>query len=127
MARFFEIRGDLIYITIENQYVKQAIESIVKEKGRNPLGTFNRETLILSTAGFAELLPSLFTKEEIDLITEEVKQKDAKSFYNAIKSLIKPDAIKESIKEICGAFIEGVGEAVGTALISARFASLLAQ
>lgn len=122
---FFEIKGDLIHITIENQYVKQAIESIVKEKGKNPIGTFNKETLILSTDGYANLLPSLFTNDEIDLITKEIKKKKAQSFYNAIKSLINPDAIKDSVSEICGVFVEGVGNAVGTAMMATKFAALL--
>lgn len=122
---FFETKDNLIYITIENQYLKQAIESIVKENGKNPIGTFNKETLILSTDGFAELLPSLFTKDEIDSINEEIKMKNVKSFKNAVKSLIKPDSIRESIIRICGAFLSGIGGAVGTAIATARFVALL--
>lgn len=118
---YFEIKDDMIRITIENQYVKQAVESIVKEKGGVPVGTFNKETLILSSDGFSKLLPSLFTDEEIKLISAEIRKKNAGSFETAIKSLIKPDSIKESIIEICGSLLEGVGKA----LVTSKFSSLL--
>ena len=111
----------MIRITLENQYVKQAVESIVKEKGGVPVGTFNKETLILSSDGFSRLLPSLFTDEEIKLISAEIRKKNAGSFETAIKSLIKPDSIKESIIEICGSLLEGVGKA----LVTSKFSSLL--
>ena len=118
---YFEIKDDMIRITLENQYVKQAVESIVKEKGGVPVGTFNKETLILSSDGFSRLLPSLFTDEEIKLISAEIRKKNAGSFETAIKSLIKPDSIKESIIEICGSLLEGVGKA----LVTSKFSSLL--
>ncbi len=119
---FFEVLEDgRIYITIENKYIKQAVEAIVKGKGMTPIGTFNKETLILTTDGFSELIPELFAPEEIKLINEELKVKKCSSFSKAIKSLIKPETIKDNIVEICGSLIAETGKA----FVVNQFVSLL--
>jgi hypothetical protein len=74
---------NIIAMTIENQYLKEALEAKIKEAGNVIEGDFNKETLKISEKAFAELVAKCFAPEEIEAINKaykDVKGKDSSKF-----------------------------------------------
>jgi hypothetical protein len=68
-----------ISITIEQQYIKEALEAKIKEAGKAINGNFYKETLVLSTEAFSNLIVSFFPPEEVEEAQKELNKKIKKA------------------------------------------------
>ena len=74
---------NIIVMTIENQYLKEALEAKIKEAGNVIEGDFNKETLKISEKAFTELVSKCFAPGEIEAINnayKDVKGKESCDF-----------------------------------------------
>ena len=77
-----------IRITIEQQYLKQALEAKIKEEGDVIDGNFCKETLVLSPEAFSDLMLSFFARNEVEDIQNELQEELDKAGKNTIKDVI---------------------------------------
>lgn len=64
-----------ISITIEQQYLKEALEAKIKKAGKTINGNFNKETLVLSEEAFCNLMLDFFARSDIEGVQEELQKK----------------------------------------------------
>ncbi len=96
----FEVDKKRIIFSVEDTYLKSAIQSKLKQFGSFADNSFNAELVKISEDSFIELLESFYTKKE---------RQDFEK--NAKKILKKDDAI--NFKSITKKFLEGVAESAG--------------
>lgn len=95
-----------ICITIEQQYLKEALEAKIKEAGKAINGNFYKETLVLSSEAFSNLIVSFFPPGEVEAAQKELKKK--------IKKAEKGFSVKETIMT----FLTEKGLQVGIAALA---------
>lgn len=107
-----------ISITIEQQYLKEALEAKIKKAGNTINGNFYRETLVLSEEAFCNLMLDFFARNEIEGVQKELQKKLKKSgtdfsLKNAFLDYLKKNGLKIGIGALA-TLISGGNFALGT-------------
>ena len=110
-----------IRITIENQYLKHALEAKIKEDGNVIDGNFCKESLVLSPDAFCDLMLSFFARSEVEAIQNDLHDKLEKAkksnFKDVIHSFLKEKGLKIGIGALA-TIITGGDFTVGTIVMA---------
>lgn len=111
-----------IYITIEQQYLQEAIQAKLKEAGKAVKGNIYKETLEISENALLALFPYFFTPDETKEIKQIYEKQNKKKFgeiLGNISSFLSKEGAKVGLQKIGDIIVENVDTAIMIAKLSA--------
>lgn len=113
-----------IILSVENTYLKLAIEAKLKKNGNFADYSFNRELLKIEQSAFIELLEQFYDKDELEKFVKETKKIASKQDEINFKSLMK--IFLENFSEQAGKEMAGASIELGKVFISGGVSSISA-